>query len=150
VDADIAYFVTYPCPRCKVELETEHGGWQGWLKCPACGTPALPPEFLLGHPAVRRRVREIGDGDAPIVIIGDGAPDGAPASAPSPIIAAPPSTLMNTLRLVFITGLVTSLFLLLIAYLDENQGATYIFGPLAVFFFFLLIRMPARRRRRGP
>jgi hypothetical protein len=148
VDADIAYFVTYPCPRCKVELETEHGGWQGWLKCPACGTPALPPEFLRGHPSVRRRVREIGDGEAPIVIIGDDTPDGAPASAPSPKIAAPPSTLMNTLRLVFISGLVTSLFLLLIAYFDENQRATYLFGPLAVVFFLLLLRMPARRRKR--
>src|SRR5439155_12967907 len=28
VDSEITYFVTYPCPRCKAELEAEHGGWQ--------------------------------------------------------------------------------------------------------------------------
>jgi hypothetical protein len=149
VDADIAYFVTYPCPRCKVELESEHGDWQGWLRCPACGLPSLPPEFLLGHPAVRRRVRETGGGEAPIVIVADDAPDGAPASAPSSVIAEPPSTLANTLRLVFISGLVTSLFLLLIAFIDENHRAGYIFGALSVVFFLLLLRMPARRRGRA-
>jgi hypothetical protein len=148
VDADIAYFVTYPCPRCKVELETEHGGWQGWLKCAACGMPALPPEFLPGHPAVRRRVREAGGVESPIVVIGDDAPDGPPATAPLPVIEAAPSTLVNTLRLVFISGLVTSLFLLLIAFIDQNQRASYIFGALAIVFFLLLVRMPTRRRRR--
>jgi hypothetical protein len=147
VDADIAYFVTYPCPRCHVELESEHGGWQGWLKCPVCETPALPPEFLLGHPAVRRRVRAA-VGDRGVIVIGDEAPDGAPASAASAAIEAAPSTLVNTVRLVFITGLVTSLFLLLIAFIDQNTRATYIFGALSFVFFLLLLRMPARRRRR--
>jgi hypothetical protein len=149
VDADIAYFVTYPCPRCHVELEAEHGGWRGWLKCPACGMPALPPEFLFGHPAVRRRVRETGGGEAPIVIIGDDAPERAPSPTPSPVIGPPPSTLVNTLRLVFITGLVTSLFLLLIAFVDQNQRASVIFVALSVLFFLLLLRVPARRRTRA-
>ena len=58
MDADIAYFVTYPCPDCRLELEAEHDGWQGWLRCPACGTPSLPPEILLGHPATMRRVKD--------------------------------------------------------------------------------------------
>jgi hypothetical protein len=148
VAADIAYFVTYPCPRCNVDLESEHGGWQGWLKCPACGTPALPPDFLLGHPAVRRRVRERDDGEAPLVVIGDDADDGAPVLAPAPVVDAPPSTFVTTLRLVFVSGLVTSLFLLLIAFVDENRRASYIFGGLAIVFFLLLLRMPSRRRRR--
>ncbi len=148
VDADIAYFVTYPCPRCRVELESEHGGWQGWLKCPACGMPALPPEFLLGHPAVRRRVRERGGDQPAIVIIDADAPADAAAAHPPVVIEAPPSTLVNTLRLVFISGLVTSLFLLLIAYIDQNQRASFIFGSLAVVFFVVLLRMPSRRGRR--
>jgi hypothetical protein len=147
VDAEIAYFVTYPCPRCHLELESEHGGWQGWLKCPACGSPALPPEFLLGHPAVRRRVREA-VGDPGVIVIGDEASNGPPAAAAAPLIDEAPSTLVNTLRLVFITGLVTSLFLLLIAFVDQNTRATYIFGALSVVFFVLMLRMPARRRRR--
>ncbi len=149
MDADIAYFVTFPCPRCRVELESEHGGWHGWLKCPACGMPALPPEFLLGHPAVRRRVREAPVGEPVIVINGDEAPDGPPKPAAVPAIAEPPSTLVNTLRLVFITGLVTSLFLLLIAFVDENRRASYIFGGLSVVFLLLLLRLPSRRGRRA-
>jgi hypothetical protein len=147
VDADIAYFVTYPCPRCQVELESEHGGWQGWLKCPVCDTPALPPEFLLGHPAVRRRVRAAAL-ERGVIVIGDETPDGATPAATSPAAEAAPSTLVNTLRLVFITGLVTSLFLLLIAFVDQNTRASYIFGALSAVFFLLLLRTPVRRRRR--
>jgi hypothetical protein len=63
------------------------------------------------------------------------------------LIATPTSTLVSVLRMIFLTGLVMSLFLLLIAYLDQNQRATGIFGSLAFIFFLLLLRMPGRRRR---
>src|SRR5271169_2685323 len=37
VESQVTYFVTYSCPRCKAELEVQHGDWQGWRRCPACG-----------------------------------------------------------------------------------------------------------------
>jgi hypothetical protein len=147
VGSDIAYFVTYHCPNCKLELESEHGGWEGWLKCPVCGTPALPPEILLGHPATKRRVREIGAGGAATATVDADAPEDAAAPDPSALIDPPASTLVSALRMIFLTGLVMSLFLLLIAYLDQNQRAAGIFGSLSVVFFLLLLRMPGRRRK---
>lgn len=146
MDADVAYFVTYPCPQCRVGLEAEHGLWQGWLKCPACGRPALPPEILLGHPSVLRRIRDRVDDEAAMALNGINASPAAEESDPPAEIAASPSTLVNTLRLVFLSGVVTSLFLLLIAYLDQNLRASFIFGCLAVVFFVFLLRLPSRRR----
>jgi hypothetical protein len=148
VDPDIAYFVTYPCPGCKVELEAEHAGWAGWLRCPSCGMPALPPEILLGHPRTRRRVREVGGDDVLIIGAGGGVPAGAIGPDPSTLIGPPVSPVIGALRLVFLTGLVISLFLLLIAYLDENTKVTSIAGSLALVFFLLLLRTPGGRRRR--
>jgi hypothetical protein len=147
VDSEIAYVVTYQCPRCKVELEAELGGWRGWQRCPACGTPSLPPDILLGHPATMRRVREMGGDDAAIVGIGADDQDGITTPDRPDLIATPPSPLVGALRLVFLTGMVMSLFILLIAYLDENQSATGIFGTLAIVFFLLLLRVPAARRK---
>lgn len=147
VGSDIAYFVTYPCPNCKLELESEHGGWEGWVRCSACGTPALPPEIMLGHPNTQRRVREMGSDDGAVVVIGADPPEDAEPQDPSALIVTPASTLVSVLRMIFLTGLVMSLFLLLIAYLDQNQRATGIFVSLSVIFFLLLLRMPGRPRR---
>ena len=72
------------------------------------------------------------------------APDGPETTA---LIAPPPSPMVGVLRMVFLTGLVMSLFILLIAYLDDNQRATTIFGALAIIFFLLLLRLPGRRTR---
>jgi hypothetical protein len=147
VESDIAYFVTYPCPRCKVELETHHGEWDGWRRCPSCGTPALPPEILLGHPSTRRRVREIDGEDILIIEADDGASPGVNGPDPSTLIGPPASPVLVALRLVFVTGLVISLFLLLIAYLEENTTITSVAGALSLVFFLLLLRTPGRRRR---
>ena len=89
MESDIAYFVTYPCPRCKVELETHHGEWDGWRRCPSCGTPALPPEILLGHPSTRRRVKEIGEEDILIIEADDGASPARTARTPRPSSGRP-------------------------------------------------------------
>ncbi len=51
------------------------------------------------------------------------------------------------LRLVFLTGLAMSLFILLIAFLDDNQLVTAVCGAIALIFFVLLLRLPDRRRR---
>lgn len=143
VETDVAYFVTYPCPHCRLELEAEHDGWQGWLRCPSCGTPSLPPEILLGHPATMRRVRGMGDVDEDVLVIGD---EAAPEAAD--LLGEPPSTVVSSLRLAFVTGLVISLFILLVSFIDENQVVTGFASAFALIFFLLLLRLPGRRRRR--
>jgi hypothetical protein len=148
VDADIAYLVTYPCPHCRLELEAQHGGWQGWLRCPACGTPSLPPEILFGHPATLRRVRELAGADDEILVIGDDAATGDCTPSTAALIGEPPSALVSSLRLLFLTGLAISLFILLISFLDENQIVTASSGVIALIFFLLLLRLPGRRRNR--
>ena len=142
--SEITYFVTYPCPGCQIELEARHGGWQGWLRCPACGTPALPPEFLLGHPRTRRRVEGPRE-DADVIVI-DPATEASPALDPAPLTVSSP---VSALRLIFLTGLILSLFLLLVFYMEQNKQATAIFGFLAIAFFFLLLRTPPSARRRA-
>lgn len=147
MESDIAYFVTYPCPHCNLELEAEHGGWQGWLRCPSCGTPSLPPEILLGHPATMRRIRGLEEDNDAAPATGAEDPDGPGGPEATALIAPPASPLVGVLRMVFLTGLVMSLFILLIAYLDDNQRATLIFGVLAIIFFLLLLRLPGRKGR---
>lgn len=147
MESDIAYFVTYSCPQCHLELESQHGGWEGWLRCPSCGTPSMPPEILLGHPATMRRIREAGEGNGDVLVIGDEESTDTDDSDPAAAIGPPASPVLGTLRLVFLSGLLMSLFVLLIAYLDDNQVAMSIFGGLAFLFFLLIFRIPARRRR---
>ena len=142
--SEITYFVTYPCPGCQTELEARHGGWQGWLRCPVCGVPALPPEFLLGHPQTRRRVQGPPEDDDVIVI--DSAAESSDGLDPAPIRVSSP---VSAPRLIFLTGLILSLFLLLVFYMEQNQQATAIFGFLAIAFFFLLLRTPPSARRRA-
>jgi hypothetical protein len=43
------------------------------------------------------------------------------------------------------TGLIVSMFLLLVAYLDRSSQSSAIFGFLTVLFFLLLLRLPRRR-----
>jgi hypothetical protein len=140
--SEITYFVTYPCPGCGTELEARHGGWQGWLRCPVCGVPALPPEFLFGHPQTRRRVEGPHEDDDILVI--DAATATPRVLAPTPLSGSSP---VSALRLIFLTGLILSLFLLLVFYMEQNKQTTAIFGFLSLIFFFLLLRTPSRRRR---
>jgi hypothetical protein len=55
------------------------------------------------------------------------------------------SPVIGPARLIFKTGLILSLALLLISYLDQNSRNTAIFGALAVIFFLLLLRLPKKR-----
>lgn len=147
MEAHIAHFVTYPCPRCRLELEVEEGGWQGWLRCPACDAPALPPEILRGHPATSRRVKAASGEFVPDLFTADGEEDPTDTDA---LLGPPPSPVADTFRIVFLSGLVISLFILLIAYLDDNSFIGGLFGGLAFIFFLLLLRVPSRRRGRRP
>ncbi|MDR3620049.1 MAG: hypothetical protein P4L85_11920 [Paludisphaera borealis] len=35
---------SYDCPHCREPLEARAGPWRGWLLCPRCGRPGMPPE----------------------------------------------------------------------------------------------------------
>jgi len=144
VDAEITYFVTYPCPGCKTELEAQHGGWHGWLLCPVCGVPALPPEFLLGHPQTRRRVE--GAPEDPDVLVIDPASETSSVRDPAPATGSSP---LSAVRLMVLTGLILSLFLLLVFYMEQSRQATAIFGFLSIAFFFVLLRLPGSARGRA-
>ncbi len=145
METDVAYFVTYPCPGCKAQLEASHSGWRGWLRCPTCGTPALPPEVFRGHPATRRRLLET-PGEDILIIEDDRVTARQPLPDPASLIPPPTSPVITSLRLFFGIGLVVSLFLLLISYLDDNSQVLGIAGSTAVIFFLLLIRVSGRRR----
>jgi hypothetical protein len=61
--------------------------------------------------------------------------------SPGPRRSAPSSAT----RLIVSTGLIVSLFLLLVAYLDRSSQSSAIFGFLTVLFFLLLLRLPKNR-----
>ena len=106
--------------------------------------PSLPPEILLGHPTTRRRVRDFGGDDGLVIEADDDPRPGAPRTGPSILIGPPTSPAISALRLVFLTGLAISLFILLIAYLDENTQISSI-ARLAVDHL-----LPAPDPRLGP
>lgn len=43
----------YDCPHCRQPLEARVGRWNGWLLCPRCGRPGLPPEVSTDSVANR-------------------------------------------------------------------------------------------------
>jgi hypothetical protein len=77
-----------------------------------------------------------------VLIIND-SPDG-----PAPDVHARANTglraQMSPARLVFTTGLVLSLFLALIGFLDHNTTNTAIFGVLSIAFCLMLLRSKRR------
>ena len=122
MESQVTYFVSYSCPRCKAELEVQHGSWQGWRLCPACGLPSLPPELLFGHPTTRRRV--LGHDEAPMILNDMNLPEDSIALDRSRIVASSPSSVVTHCRVVFLVGLIVSLFLLLLFYLDEQTRSS--------------------------
>lgn len=147
--ARVVHFVTYSCPRCRAALEAEEGRWQGWLRCPACNAPALPPEVLLGHPSVKRRVIGAVGGEYVPDLFTEEPETEQPRAEPDPAIELTSSTTAENLRIVFLAGLVMSLFLLLFAFIDGHASLIGIFGALAFIFFLLMWRVPSRRRPRN-
>jgi hypothetical protein len=143
------FFVTYNCPHCGVTLEAADDAWDGWRRCPSCGRPALPPK---ADPQLRRKYAF--DFDARAGAEGESGADGSAVpngSNPENVLEIPSaaSPVLGTARLIFKTGLILSLALLLIFYLDQKSTNATIFGALAVIFFLLLLRFPKPRRESG-
>jgi hypothetical protein len=134
---------SFPCPSCHQELEVEDDRWHGWVLCPDCGSPGLPPVQLRRG---RRKLRAA-SGDRPP----------AEQAAASGVAIEPPSgtgrrgfgclvppRVSSAPRLIFTTGLVVSAFLTLIAYLERSASNAIVFGGLSLACLLVLTRMPRR------
>jgi hypothetical protein len=144
VSSEITYFVSYACPSCRTHLEARHTGWDGWLRCPVCKWPSLPPEVMLDRREARRRAALLQNNDDDVLVISE-LPESAlePSSRPSADVGR--SAHSSPARLILIIGFAFSLFLVLSAYLDDRWGNLVIFAILAIGFFFLLVRAPRNR-----
>ncbi len=141
MSSEIQFIDTYSCPRCRAELETRFHEWQGWQRCPTCGMISLPPEpprFRIPRHAVSR-TKAAGD----VLVISDSPELFVDSDQLGRAVARPAH--ISPARLVFRTGLLVSLGLMLIFFLDQNTTNTAIFGFLAVVFFILLLRLSGSR-----
>jgi hypothetical protein len=143
MSSDISFFVSYACPNCRRQLEARSTGYNGWLRCPICKWPALPPEIMVERRETRRRTVQKGVNNAILVIPAslEGAhePDALETNTVGPASYTTPA------RLIFTTGFALSLFLVLVAYLDDKMGRMAVFAFLSVGFFWLLARSPRNR-----
>ena len=142
MSSEMVFIETYSCPHCRADLETGFDGWQGWRRCPTCGLASLPPE-PPGMRSTRKpwaRSSVVDD----ILVIPDPREKRADAEPVAPAFGGRPSHI-GPARLIFRTGLLASLGLMLIFYLDRNTMNSGIFGCLAVVFFLLLLRISGSR-----
>jgi hypothetical protein len=137
---------SYVCPHCQALLEVPDRPWRGWVICPGCRLPSLPPERLKARRSSRRAPAHQHEGPQDSVFERPGSLD-EPASTMK--LSAPrvsQSSPSSASRLIVSTGLFMSAFLLLVAWLDRSSHSLAIFGSLTVIFFILLLRIPRDRR----
>ncbi len=140
---EIRYYASYTCPHCQVQLEARTSDWDGWLRCPECKQLSLPPDPLI-DPREPRQNDILRHADNAIVFLPE-----SPEAAMQPDFVSPasPGRFLHTspARLIFTTGFALSLFLVLVAFLDNRTGNMTIFGLLTIGFFVLLVRSPRNR-----
>jgi hypothetical protein len=152
METETASSLFYPCPHCRAMIVMGQDRWRGWVRCPECGRPGLPPDHALRPRASRRRIE-----DPPAPRTEELAaphprpsphPDGlAGPIAPVPVRvtpAVPRHSPSSASRVIVSTGFIVSIFLLLVAYLDRSSQSSAIFGCLTLLFFLLLLRVPRR------
>ncbi len=142
--ADIVFIDTYLCPHCRAELEAGPEVWQGWLRCPGCGRPSLPPSPVTLPQKRRPQVRTSRPPEMLFISESGGRTIAAGTDDDEPELPLP--TRFSPARLVLTTGLALSLFMGLVAYLDSNTINMAIFGFLSLIFFVMLLRNSTRRR----
>jgi hypothetical protein len=135
------------CAHCHAALLADARGWRGWMLCPRCERPFLPPEpdpHWLIHEAeageIAGAAREEPADALGRLIRPAGAEDGA--SVPwSPVARTSAGLFFSA------TGLVVSSLLSLMAYLDRSPQNATIFGVLSVAFLFAVVQLRKRRSR---
>lgn len=139
---------SYSCPGCSALIQARDERWRGWVRCPRCGTPALPPDRVPApQPAEPAARLSAAPENGPVILI-EGAPtasDSLVRKALTPPVPEPRST---AALLIVSTGLFVSAFLLLNAYLDRSVQSMSLFGTLAVVFLIVLVRLRMVRSRR--
>lgn len=124
--------IVYECPSCRAKLRTGSEAWRGWLRCPGCNRALLPPE-----PRRQHATPALGDVAGRL-----------PTLEPESWVREPSRPAWNPLRLVLVTGLVFSLFMTLVSFLDQSMNTGPVFRVLSVVFLVLLFR-PRRRSDQG-
>jgi hypothetical protein len=140
MSSEISYFVSYACPGCRRQLEARSTIWTGWVRCPICKCPALPPEITWNLHEGGRWASDDSVDEGTLIAPGSAA--GALDTDSSVIDRPARSSHTTPARLIFTTGLALSIFLVLVAFLDEKMGRMAIFGFLAFGFLWLLVRTP--------
>ena len=133
---------SYVCPHCQALLEIPDKPWRGWVICPACALPCLPPERLGVRQSRRDEAARQREGQQRLVA----EPTGALREPVSVVkLSVPTAGQSSASRLIVSTGFFVSAFLLLVAYLDHSSHSLVIFGILTAIFFILLVRISRRR-----
>ncbi len=141
MNLEVVSTLTYSCPYCHTELDPPAGHWDGWLRCPSCGRPSLPPEPKISPYIISRAAASSRADDT---ALDAGSPSGATnLDAPKPLTGRMAYT--SPARVVFTTGFVLCLLLALIYFLDFAPGKLTLFGFLTIAFFLLLLRTPRKR-----
>jgi hypothetical protein len=146
VSGEIGVYPSYPCPHCHALLEPCQEDWHGWVSCPQCGLPGLPPAQVRSPKASRRpvaRQSSLFEGAARKAdgMLGEPAP---PAGSPSSRKGQ--SQTSSAPLLIVSSGLFVSAFLLLVAYLDRSTQNMSLFGTLTIVFLVVLVRMRMSRQ----
>jgi hypothetical protein len=136
VAGEITFIVEYRCPRCGAPLEARSSETYGWLRCPRCGRAGLPPEHMR---APRPRAREP-LGDDFLIIAAD--------HARTPEAGRAAFRRGSFRRITAASALFLSLFLALLARLEQDRATAWTFSVIAVFCLGLIL-YPFRRRGSG-
>ena len=132
---------SYSCHHCHTLLRAGEDPWGGWLRCPECDRPGLPPHRVRVLKTARHPATPLPPPGQESLKKSDGLLD-EPAALIRPAGFAPTPTPVSTApRLIVSTGLFVSLFLLLNAYLDRSVQSMSLFATLAVVFLVILLRM---------
>jgi hypothetical protein len=143
VSTEIDFIDTYVCPHCRANLVSGSTGWPGWQRCPVCGFASLPPGSRRYHSPTRKRADAAAD--QVDFATRDPAEDDLSRTDPMTtqvIVRAPHS---SPTRLIFKTGLLASVALTFVAFLDHRTTHSLVFGSLAVVFLLLVLGGPGSR-----
>ncbi len=144
MDPDFVFIVNYSCPRCHASLEARASGPPRWLRCPACGRAALPPEHnrIAPPPFIDDQTLIIGNfttGGATVPL-----PIRPRSMAPLPLQRRPQTP---TARLLLGSGFFLTTALFVFSLLDSNGGRAGVFGFIAIICLIMLARQPGRPPR---